>query len=401
MRSHAYIHLNADTGDTLTWVGPEGNSRTENAKQVAAAMSRMRVVAMVPALDVLIQSVPVPKTSRRNLVKALPFLLEEKVATPLEKLHFSLGPPLENGHRPVAVTDAGLMEKWLTRLKNVGIRPDLMVSEILLLPWKPDTWTLLLTPEQALLRTGLHTGLGMDTGNAQFILERSLSEWDQQTLPKTLQVLNCTSQAFKPAFADHPDLEIEEIRPDVDPITLMAGTTPEPGIINLLQGRFGIQGRWESFLRPFRLTAGLMALWVLIKLGIVFFENKRMDAQIVVLEARIQEIFKQAFPGVRVVQPEVQMRERMKRLRQEAGGGQEFLNLLVQAGNTVMTIPGTTVERLRYQDGLLDLYLRIQDLEQLNKLKHAIETSGRMEVNIRSAVKQDDSVESHLQIKGL
>ncbi|MBF0152319.1 MAG: hypothetical protein HQL64_01050 [Magnetococcales bacterium] len=408
MGSCAYIHLTTQAdqsatraSDKLTWVGPEGHTRTEEAKQVATATARMRIVAVAPGVDVLIHALPVPKTSRRNLVKAIPFLLEEKVASPLEKLHFSLGPPLDNDERPVAVTDIDLMEQWLAQLGDIGIRPDSMVSETLLLPWTPASWTLLQTPEKALIRTGRYTGLAMDTAHARFLLDRLLAETDQTAQPEKLLVLNYTAEPFNTLFPDHPQLIVEETRPDMDPAALMARSTLESTNFNLLQGRFGIQGRWEGILRPFRLTAALALLWILVKLGVVFVDNQRMEAQLQAQETRIQEIFQQAFPGTRVVKPEAQMQERLKRLRQDAGGGQEFLNLLIQVGPPVLATPGTIMERIRYQDGLLDFYLYTKDLEQLNKLKQTIETSGRMEVTIRSAVKHDDSVESHLQIKGL
>ncbi|MBF0176308.1 MAG: type II secretion system protein GspL [Magnetococcales bacterium] len=401
MRNYAYVHLPAAAGDMLTWVGLEGDAKSEVASKVAAAISRMRVVAVAPGVDVLLESLAVPKTSRRNLAKALPFLLEERVASPLDKLHFSLGPTLKEGYRAVAVAEVERMEEWLATLAHVGIRPDMIVSETLLLPWKSESWTLLSTPDRALLRTGACTGLAMDNANIRFVLDQALRELDQADRPKKLLVLNYTTEPCNSMLPDLPDLEVEESRPEVDPATLLAGANLETGTINLLQGRYGIQGRWEGIVRPFRLTVILAAIWILVKLGIVYVENIRMESQLLAFDARIQEIFQKTFPGTRVVHPEAQMRERMKRMSKEAGGGQEFLNLIVQAGSTIMDFPGTVLERIRYQDGLLDLYIRIRDLEQLNKLKQAMEASGRMQVNIRSAVKQGESVESHLQIKGL
>ncbi len=401
MGSSAYIHLSAQTGENLAWVGLEGRSRTDGARHVAAAVARLRVVAVVPGVDVLVQTLPMPKASWRNLLRALPFLLEEKVASPLENLHFSLGPPLEGGQRPVAVIEAGLMEQWLAVLDEAGIRPDAMVSETLLLPWEARTWTLLQTPERALLRTGSHTGLAMDSHNVPFMLGRALADTDLTTRPDKLVVFNYLPEPLALPLPDGAGVIVEESRPDVDPLAFLARNALETGGLNLLQGRFGAQGRWEGLLRPLRLTALLLLLWLFVKLGVLFVASQRMETQVAALDGRMQDIFSQSFPGSRPVRPEAQMREKVKRLQQEAGGGQEFLDLLIQTGPPVLAAPGTVVERIHYQEGLLDLYLHVRDLESLNKLKQTIEAAGRMTVTIRSAVKQGSSVDSHLQIKGM
>lgn len=64
-----------------------------------------------------------------------------------------------------------------------------------------------------------------------------------------------------------------------------------------------------------------------------------------------------------------------------------------------MSADGLKINKLRYQDGKMDLELELKDLQGLDKLKEKLAQRQDWKVEIQSASSRKDKVESRLQIR--
>ena len=98
------------------------------------APDAMRTVAVVPGADVLIRWLDLPSGSPAQVAAAALHLLRDELAAPAERLTAVLGPAsAPNGRRLVAVAARSLVQAWSDYLGSLGLRPDVMVPDNLIL----------------------------------------------------------------------------------------------------------------------------------------------------------------------------------------------------------------------------------------------------------------------------
>lgn len=93
------LRLSAETSDSLEWLIwsisrhqtlTQGNGTLERLQTVLADYPVMSVRVLVPSTDVTFHSLSLPRQSRRQLLQAIPFMLEEQVASDIDQLHFAV-----------------------------------------------------------------------------------------------------------------------------------------------------------------------------------------------------------------------------------------------------------------------------------------------------------------------
>src|SRR4051794_33953267 len=102
MSDRLLLRLNPD--DTLTWLSQGGQQRapvTQPGAPPAAVVSRAsRVLVLVPSEHVLLLDTPRMSAPRAQFAKAVPFALEDQLASPVEDLHFALPERLDDARVP-------------------------------------------------------------------------------------------------------------------------------------------------------------------------------------------------------------------------------------------------------------------------------------------------------------
>jgi len=229
MRRQIFIYLNGETinpeDDTLPvcWVVREAEQMPGpvfygDLKTAANHATGCRVVVFVSATNILLTQVELPAMNKQRLARAIPFSLEEYVASDVEQLHFAVGNRIEE-KIACAVVDKQDMENWQQLLKNANIQADVLVSECFGVQHEEGAWNILINRApgvsgKALLRNGEQSGFAMDLQNLSFILKNNLENSDQDKLPSSINVTVCNDRLRRQTL----------ISPDQDELpTLNAG----------------------------------------------------------------------------------------------------------------------------------------------------------------------------------
>lgn len=358
----------------------------------AVVAGARRVVVLVPGEDVALYEARVPGRNRQRVLRAIPFALEEQLASDVEDLHFALGENQGEDRYPVAVVERRLMDNWAELLQEAGISAHQWVPETLALP-RGDGWTLLPDGERVLVRSGDFTGFGCEIDNLPVIVSL-LAGSDQ--LPEKARV-------FGAAALDIVGIETECDESQLQALDLLAGGWSQGPVIDLLQGPYSRREEWGRLLRPWKATAALFLAAILVAgvaTGVNYYRLTQQQAQ---LQADIQTLYKQTFPKARrIVDPRAQMEQQLKQLQRRAGGGQtDFLAMFAETANVVRGAKGIAVQGASYRDGRLDLDLQADNLQLLDTLKQALVKSGRMQAEIQSATTDaNQKVKSRIRIEG-
>jgi general secretion pathway protein L len=395
--------LDAGIESTVQWYSPDSGlpSVEEGTLEHAGLLTvGYRVVVVVPATEVLILESDIPTRKRQRILKALPFVLEEQLAEDVEQLHFAIVSCQGAEKVTAAVISKQRMASWLTLLQQVGIHPQQMVPESLVLPLHNGEWSLLADNETVLLRTAECRGYALPASVAAESLLLALEQCGDEKPAKV--------SLFTDKAGDYPEGLEQQLRDagvevvEKAEINLLerfpSGSRYEPPI-DLLQGDFSRKEQIGKIWRPWRAAAILLLVILLLQGGIAIQEYYQLSSEEAELTTAIEQIYRKTFPDARkVVDPKVQMEQRLAELRHGGSGG-GFLGLLSQAGPIIKQAQGIGVESLRYNQSVLEIELLLADFQVLDKLKQAL-IQGGLSVNITTANAQDGKVRSQLRIQG-
>lgn len=374
----------------------------------APAAQGRNVVVLVPARDVLRTRAEVPVKSGTRLLQALPFALEEQLAEDIEDLHFAAGPRGTDGRVDVAAVRRDTMTSWLAGLEAAGIAPQRVCSEADAVAPMPNTATLTVQDDGAVLVEADGTTTAIDTGAIEGVLAlwlaRRTAAAESDAGPLHLVVYGSPG-ALAPLEAAW-----DELRPQVESLdvrVLAEGPLPRlaaqavtaPGV-NLLQGAFARQSGLGAWWPAWRLAAALLLALALLATGTALLELRRLRGEVAALDATIDQAFHYVFPDAGPIQDaRAQLSSQLQRLGGQGGGAShEFLDALRVVAQAVAGIGGARVEAVSYRTGTLELRLRAPNVEALDRIQQQVTQAGGMQAQIQSANAAGDEVVGRLQI---
>lgn len=319
---------------------------------------------VVPAEEVLLLTVARPPGSARQMAQALPFAIEDRLATAVEAQHVSWAPGADAGSVNVAVLDRRRMRHWLDRLAAAGLLPDALVPEPLLLPWSPGRAALLVEEGRAVLRYGPMQAF---CGRPEEVSELRLAS----------------------------DSAVDSV-PPADALRRMAEAMAGPAPINLLQGEFEPARRREASQAPWRWAAGLAVAGLALLLLFAVAERWALSAKVTAQRQEMAELYRMAVPGAtRVVDAEQQLRAA---LGAAAGNGGEALRLLATAAPVLAAAVGVQLDAFDYRAGQLELVVLAPDVARLDALRSQFQAAG-LRAELSAATPGSRGVEGRVMLR--
>ncbi len=362
-------------------------------EQLAPVLQGRGARVFVPSEAACLARVEAPPGGRQRLLQAIPYALEDQLADDVERLHFALGDRDETGRLAVVVVARARMEDWLERLRRAGIQYRALHLDLFLLPWQAESWAVTTVGSVALVRTGPADGFACDKENLSEYLRLQLRE--QKAPPRRLALWLCPDPIALGDLGAAVPVESQRC----EHLLALEPEADFSAVPDLAQGDYSPRQRWARLWRPWRLAAGLAALWLTLHLGLLAWDNVRMERQVSDLRAQIEQIYRDTFPDARkVVNPRVQMTRRLERLKQGGERGGDFIALLGRVAPLIVEA-GAEVRSVRYKNGTLDVELSVRGLEDLDRLKQRLEQRAGVVAEIQSAAARDGKVQGRLQIE--
>ncbi|WP_455211325.1 type II secretion system protein GspL [Kaarinaea lacus] len=246
MRRQIFIYVNGEHVDVeddslpVCWVVKEagqipGLVYYGDLKTAANHATGCRVVVLVSGMNILLTHVGLPAMNKQRLARAIPFALEENLASDIEKMHFAVG-SREDDKTACAVVERYDMDAWQQLLKNANIQADVLASEVFGVYREDNTWNVLINQagsasQKVLLRTGAQSGFAMDLANLPFILKNALDHGESQQLPVRVNITICNDSLrrqtlISPGSEDSATLHAVEDEGDTN-TTLINDRLPE------------------------------------------------------------------------------------------------------------------------------------------------------------------------------
>ena len=370
-----FIRPQEDLAAAVDWLratsplaeGAAGRSALSDLEEVARGS---QVLILVPSTCVTLLEAKIPARNRAQLLRAVPYALEEELAGDIEAFHFSVQPGRDGGAR-VAVTNRDWLRRLLDMLDDLEMSPSAVVPESLCLPLAEGEWTLLVDADRCTIRTGPWEALGFDASDLSEVLD-AVEEGVESRLTWRVYDSSPSGVDVDALAAGGRPVHHERIQGAM-PVLARQYFSHRP--LNLLQGEFAVRHGWQDALSRWRYAAGLAVLIGVAYLAGVAVENRQLALERDAARNEMVELYKATFPGaVRVIDPAVQMRSRLQALREQQGaGGAGFLDMLDGSARLLMAEDNVEVRLLRYRDGRLELDLRAGSIDQLESLQRSLQ----------------------------
>lgn len=370
MSEQLVIRLGSRAEQSISWLVWAGQNQDVIASGEVAGVAQLTelctrlgnrpVIALVPASDVVLKQVNLPTKPNRQLLQALPYMLEEEQAEDIEKLFLALGSVQHHDgqySQQVAVCQHERMQQWLDWLQTAGFS----VSRIL-----PDA---LLLPEQQLPAC-------IQLQN-QWLLKQSpwqvsaidVSWWGDYLQLAGLPMLTSYSPWPNELAQSHQLAEPEL------PLALLASQL-QHNDFNLLQGEYKPKRQVNRQLQLWRSSAILLGACLSIYLLQLGISNWQLSRQSAALQQQSQALYLQAFPQERIVNLNLQLQQKLAAV----GGNSEqsFLVLLDSLQQQIAKVPDISLENLRYDGKRAELRFEAKgdSFQSFEKLKSALEQVG-------------------------
>ncbi len=389
----------------LSWLTIDDNGLPKEPTQgspeeVAEAVGSRQIILLAPATDILLTEPLLPTQNRQRLLQAIPFALENQIASDIGQQHFTIGRQNEDSSVPVAIVSKVRMESWLNTLEAAGMQPHALYPETLCLPYTKGEWTLLVDEKRALLRYGKYSGLTLDFENIRSTLARLLAQADDSQpnrinlISSSKQIEDQLKQTLLTELTEAPiHSSIEH-----DPLPIMANNCTPAENLNLLHGPYQPNKQGQIIWRSWYPTLTVALLLIMITLISGLHKLSHLEKQHQALNQQIEQLFRKSLPkSKKMVNPKAQMSQKLKALQSNNGNNSSFLKLVKLTGKAINDQSPSRIEGLNFRQGELNVQLTIKDLQMLEQLKKALEKS-QLTVNIRSANAQKGRVKAHLKI---
>jgi general secretion pathway protein L len=391
MSDRLLIRLHPD--GQLSWLAQDAGGRALSAANAgappAATVARARsIVALVPSEQVVVLETDAVSTRRAQLARAVPFALEDQLASPVEDLHFALPARFDASRITVAVVARSALRAWIDALAQHGIHPDAMIADALALRARANGATLAIEPERALLRLNAAHAVACDLA--------ALEQWLGVAAPEAVAVHD---------FREAPRLDLPVVVTEYherqrDALAFLAGQLqrdPEP---NLLQGEFAPAHRHVPVARLWRRAGIAVAAAIALLLLHAGADWLRLSRESARLEGQQRDALRAALPefGAVAGDPRQLMESALTRMR-GGGEGAGLVALLNRIGPILAATTRVTLKGIEYRNETLELGLRAPDVPALDLVREQLATLG-LKVEVTAVNSAEGGIDGRLRIGG-
>lgn len=365
--------------------------------ELAERVAGQRCRILVPGEEVLVARIGLPTRNRSRIRQALPFALEEQLADDIETLHFAIGRVERDGTVQAAAVADATVSGWLEALAGGGIEPRQLVPENGVFPPDEAQWRIVADEQRALLVEARGAYI-LETALLADALDGALASGDSPPARIDIAAPEGQRAALQAVLVTRPEIEaVETAAPDELFTALVEALPVAP--LDLRQGPHARREQWGWLWRPLRPAAALLAVALVLETGMVWLDTHRLAAERDELRAGIEQVYRDAFPDSRVVNPRVQMERRLAAARgEERDGGGPLAELLAGAA-PALDDDAIYLRSLRLRDGVLEVDLDAVDIEAIDDLRGAIESDSNLSVEVRSASARGDRADGRLSIR--
>ncbi len=342
-----------------------------------------KVTVLVDSADVRLYRHFMPTKPSRQILKALPYMLEDELAEDIEQLHFATGDTGFDKDKSqywidLAIVNKVLVNSWLEKLAEAGIQCKAMLPEILCLPMADEAdFAVIQLGNNWLIRESSWQGSSLDPSWLEMYWQNVLANAEHK--PVKISMLSELPESIQSMLIGSGDAEFLSTDPEM--AMLVLAQSAEAVNWNLLQGDLApkkvVSANWMIW-RP---VIALAAIALVVNLLSAFVTWKSNQNQLIQAKQELSNSYKKAFPKEKFRANIV--RRTLNRKVAEATGGAasgsaSFISYMQELSPVFAKHKTAKIDSVRFDGKRQELRLAIiaTSFQNFEQFKTAIEKLG-------------------------
>jgi len=403
------IHYNIDDANQATWslcndAGELTGKITEGSlNELSELAASHPVVVLLNSQCLHINQLQLPTQNLQKMLKAVPYAIEEFIADDIENFHFVISKNKHNDSISVVGIDKATLNNIIHAFQQANIFVEKIIPDALCLAADETQWVYLNYHELSYLQTNTSSGMVFPQQVLPYVLTNALND-ETQTPPEKILLFSEqeNTAAAEQLNIENDDIEIINIVYNTHPLVVFCGQYKQAMPLNLLQHEFKHKRKSSGYWHHWRLAASLTAVWLVLHLGLTGFQHAQLEDQNKITKAKIEKIYKKAFPkSKKIVNPRVQMEQKLKELKSNSGSSSHgLLFLLTESFGTLSEDKkNITLQTLNYRNSRMDIGLDSTNLQEIENLNNKLNNNSSIKSEITSSSSEKNKVKGNLRIE--
>ncbi|WOI37686.1 type II secretion system protein GspL [Alteromonas sp. CI.11.F.A3] len=393
------IRLGATEADPISWlvwstaeeeIIASGELANADALSTLAERAGHRaVIALAPSSEILLKWVALPPRAGRKVLSALPFMLEDELATDISEQFFAIGPKVGDS-QAVAVVSHAKLQMWQQWLADAGLFCNHLIPDVLAVPVTENGWSVLTLGDQMLVRQDTFKGI---QGEQAWLLPTLGHFTSQQDSP--VVITNYAGIDLN----DMPNITVSDAPLEL-PMHVLAKEAMSSSF-NLLQGEYKVKRTRNNAWAQWRVAAVLAVLVLctsLIDKTVTLYQLKSENAA---LTSEIDQAVKSGFPNIGVYRNvKLKLQYELNKLS-KSGGDASMLVMLDQLSEAFASTQ-VKPQTLRFDATRTEIRIQAQgkSFEALEQFRRQAEGAG-FTVEQGAINNRDDNVIGTVSIRSV
>ncbi len=407
------IHYNINEAQQATWSFCNAAGELTGKISTGSLTELSEIAADHPAIVLLnsqclhINQLQLPTQNMQKLLKAVPYAIEEFIADDIDNFHFVVAKNKHDNATSVVGINRDTLKNIIRVFQDANINVEKIIPDALCLAAESKQWVCLNYKNTSYLQTDITNGMVVSHELLPYVLSNKLQD---ESLARPEKILLFCEQENTTAFdalkAENifdDDIEINNIVYNAHPLVVFCGNYKQAIPLNLLQHEFKPKRKTSGYWQHWRLAASLAAIWLVLHLGLTGFQHAQLKQENIVTKARIEKIYKKAFPQSRkIINPRVQMEQKLKELKGSAGNSSKGLLFLLAESFGTLTHDkqNITLQSLTFRNNRMDIGLEGSNLQAIENLNKNLNSNKKIKSEIVSSSSEKDKVKGNLRIEG-
>ncbi len=406
------IHYNIDKIHQATWslcndAGElTGRITTGSLDELSELAANHSTVVLLNSQCLHINQLQLPTQNMQKMLKAIPYVIEEFIAEDIENFHFVISKNKHSDKISVVGIDKTTLQNIIQTFQQANIVIEKIIPDVLCMAGDASNkqWVCLNYQENAYLQTDRLNGMMLSHDILPYVLTNMLQD-ENRIIPEKILFFNEQedSSTFDELKIENKDIELINIVYNTHPLVVFCGFYKQALALNLLQHEFKPKRKSSGYWHHWRLAASLAAVWLILHLGLSSFQYSTLTEENNITKAKIEKIYKKAFPQSRkIVNPRVQMEQKLKALKSNSGSNNNGLIFLLAEsfGTLSHDKKSITLQSLTFRNNRMDIGLDSTNLQAIENLNKNLNNNTKIKSEITSSSSEKDKVKGNLRIEG-
>ena len=406
MKKTTIIRINKKSPDHSEWVTIDSYGKqiseieSGNLNDISEEDKTNTLIVLTPATDSLLTFIDLPIKSNSKLKKAIPYALEDQIASDIKDIHFSFAKPKKGKLIGVAAISKSELNDYKNLLLTHNIQPHVITSEIHGVPIIEKTITLLIESSRVYINNGLNKAYaldGMDVIESVNLIDTEKNITNVQIyLSENNQDLIAQSEKLRDSYNT---VDVKILAKGL--LQKLSHNILNANYINFLQGEHAPKIHIKKYFKPWRYATLLVIIFFalsLINKSVNYIQLSKYEKN---LASRFLNEYRYFAINATDISDPIRIISAIKNNDPQIRENSLFFEGLDIISNAIKNKDNVLLNSITFQGNIFNIRLFTPNIALLDAIARGINQNNNYAARIQSTNQENDTVESRIEIQVL